>query len=245
MTRSPVDEVDTLTFDVFSTILDPSSSLISAATRFVQSKGLETDVEAFCAKWLARQRIEQLQESMMMTGHTGYVEASRRALVYTLRGEGIEFTDAELTEVLKLWWELSPFEDSVEALGRLKERYRLAILSNGDVDLLAHLVSERIGVRFDAVVSVQQAGAFKPHPAVYRTAARVLDSEPHRMMMVTAHSIDIMGARACGYRGAWVNRGRLPFDETAYRPDITTDDLAGLASSLLDGTTRAQVREVA
>ena len=245
MPPSPVDEVDTLTFDVFSTILDPSSSLVSAATRFIQTKGIETDVDDFCARWLARQRIEQLQESMTMTGHTGYIQASRRALVYTLRGEGVEFTDDEVAEVLKLWWELSPFEDSVAALGRLGERYRLAILSNGDVDLLAHLVSERIRVKFDAVVSVQQAGAFKPHPAVYRTAARILDSEPHRLMMATAHSIDVMGARACGYRAAWVNRGALPFDDTHYRPDIITDDLAGLASTLLDGGARTPVREVA
>ena len=244
MTRSPVDEVDTLTFDVFSTILDASSSLVSVATRLIQSKGLETDADAFCARWLARQRVEQLQETLMKTGHTGYLQASRRALVHTLHGEGVVLTEAEVAEVLKLWWELRPFEDSVEALGRLGERYRIAVLSNGDVDLLAHLVSKSIGVRFDAVVSVQQAGAFKPHPAAYRTAARVLDSEPHRIMMATAHSIDVMGARSCGYRAAWVNRGALPFDETHYRPDITTDDLAGLASSLLDATTRAQVREV-
>ena len=245
MTHSPVDEVDTLTFDVFSTILDPSSSLVSAATRFIGAKGMETDVDDFCARWLARQRIEQLQESMTMTGHTGYIQASRRALVYTLRGEGVEFTDDEISKVLELWWDLSPFEDSVEALGRLGERYRLAILSNGDVDLLSHLVSERIRVNFDAVVSVQQAGAFKPHPAVYRTAARVLDSEPHRLMMATAHSIDVMGARACGFRAAWVNRGALPFDETRYLPDIITDDLAGLASSLLDGAARTRGHEAA
>ena len=166
MTRSPVDEVDTLIFDVFSSIMDPSSSLVSAATRFIQAKGMDTDVDDFCARWLTRQRIEQLQESMTMTGHTGYIQASRRALVYTLRGEGVEFTDDEIVEVLQLWWELTPFDDSVEALGRLGERYRLAILSNGDVDLLAHLVSERIRVKFDAVVSVQKAGALKPHPAV-------------------------------------------------------------------------------
>lgn len=245
MRHSPVDEPNTLTFDVFSTILDPSASLVSAATRFIQTKGMETDVDDFSARWLARQRIEQLQESLTMTGHTGYIQASRRALVHTLHGEGVEFTDDEIAEVLELWWELNPFEDSVEALGRLGEHYRLAILSNGDVDLLAHLVSERICVKFDTVVSAQQAGAFKPHPAVYRTAARFLDSEPHRLMMASAHSIDVMGARACGFRAAWVNRDALPFDETRYRPDIITDDLTGLASSLLDGVARTPVHEVA
>ena len=170
----------------------------------------------------------------MMTGHTGYLEVSRRALVYSLRGEGVEFTEGEVSELMKAWEELSPFEDAVQALNRLSERYRLAVLSNGNAWLLKHLLSERVEVSFDAVVSVQEAGAFKPHPSVYRTAARILASEPDQMMMVTAHSIDVMGARACGYRGAFVNRYNLPFDETIYQPDVSTGDLRELASYLLD-----------
>ena len=215
MDRNPLERVTTLTFDVFGTILDPSESLVPAASRFLRSKGVSIESSAFCARWFARQRIEQLQETLMMTGHTGYLEVSRRALVYSLRGEGVEFTEGEVSELMKAWEELSPFEDAVQALNRL--------------------LSERVEVSFDAVVSVQEAGAFKPHPSVYRTAARILESEPDQIMMVTAHSIDVIGARSCGYRGAFVNRYKLPFEETIYQPDVTTCDLRELASYLLDG----------
>ena len=235
MDRNPLERVTTLTFDVFGTILDPSESLVPAASRFLRSKGVSIESSAFCARWFARQRIEQLQETLMRTGHTGYLEVSRRALVYSLRGEGVEFTEGEVSELMKAWEELSPFEDAVQALNRLSERYRLAVLSNGNPWLLKHLLSERVEVSFDAVVSVQEAGAFKPHPSVYRTAARILESEPDQIMMVTAHSIDVIGARSCGYRGAFVNRYKLPFEETIYQPGVTTCDLRELASYLLDG----------
>ena len=61
----------------------------------------------------------------------------------------------------------------------------------------------------------------------------MLESEPHEIMMVAAHSFDVMGARACGFRGAFVNRYRLPFEETRFRPDITVDDFNELAAELL------------
>ena len=105
-------------------------------------------------------------------------------------------------------------------------------LSNGEQWYLEHLVKDRIGFDFDDISSVERAGAFKPHPSVYRTAARLLGAAPAEIMMVASHSFDVMGARACGYRGAYVNRYRLPFDETQYRPDIEVNDFVELAARL-------------
>ena len=84
-------------------------------------------------------------------------------------------------------------------------------LSNGDAWLLNHLVDNRIRVPFSDLISVDRVGVFKPHPSVYRAAARALDLEPLQIMMVAAHSFDVMGARACGYRGAYGDRYGLPF----------------------------------
>ena len=81
-----------------------------------------------------------------------------------------------------------------------------------------------------------EAGAFKPHPSVYRTAAGLLECEPHEIMMVAAHSFDIMGARACGFRGAFVNRYGLPYEDTPLLPDLVVEDFDGLASELLTPT---------
>jgi 2-haloacid dehalogenase len=136
---------------------------------------------------------------------------------------------------MKVWQQLEPFEDAVEGLNRLKGRYRLVGLSNGEQWFLEHLAKNRIRFDFDAIISVEKAEFFKPHPAVYRTAARILGVEPGEIMMVASHSFDIMGARACGFRGAYVNRYGLPFDETPFQPDLTLADFHQLADYLLEG----------
>ena len=107
---------------------------------------------------------------------------------------------------------LSPFPEVVEALDRLKSRFRLVALSNGNPWFLDHLVKNRIKYEFDGVLSVELAGVFKPHPGVYRRAARELDLEVGELIMVSANSFDILGARACRLRGVYVNRYDLSFD---------------------------------
>jgi 2-haloacid dehalogenase len=82
------------------------------------------------------------------------------------------------------------------------------------------------------MISVDSVGAFKPSPQVYRYAARVLKAEPQELMMVSAHSFDAIGARASGYRAAYVNRYDLPYDETPYLCDIEVRDFVGLADKL-------------
>ena len=110
----------------------------------------------------------------------------------------------------------------------------MVVLSNGEPDYLTHLARNRIRFEFDSIISVEEAGAFKPHPGVYRVAARILDTNPHEILMVAAHSFDIMGARACGFRGAFVNRYRLPYEDTKqYTPDLEARDFNELADILL------------
>jgi len=165
-------------------------------------------------------------------GHSGYLETARRALLYVLRLNRVTFTPEEVDRFMEGWKELKPFEDAVEGLERLKGRYRLIVLSNGDEWLLQHLVKNRVRFDFDEIISAETAGVFKPHPAAYRTCARVLGREPHELMMVSSNSFDVMGARACGFRGAWVERYGLPFEETPYQPDLIVKDFRELADSL-------------
>ena len=232
MSESPLAHVTTLAFDIFGTVLDLTGSMTPPARKFLERKGAAVKVEAFWDQWRARQRIEQYQDSLMMLGHSGYLETCRRALLYCLRLNGIPFTDAEVREVMQAWQALSPYADAAEGLRRLRSRYKLVALSNGEQPYLEHLEKERMRFGFDALISVQRAGFFKPHPAVYRTGATVLGLEPHRIMMVAAHAFDIMGARACGYRGAYVNRYRLPYEESPHRPDIEVRDFVELAGAL-------------
>jgi len=232
MSEQPLARVTTLAFDIFGTVLDLTGSLTRPTRQFLQGKGAAVSAETFWDQWRARQRIEQYQDSLMMLGHSGYLEACRKALLYCLRLYGISFTDSEVRGVMQAWQQLSPHADVAEGLRRLKSRYKLVALSNGEQAYLEHLERERMRFGFDAIISVQRAGVFKPHPAVYRTGATVLGLEPDQIMMVAAHSFDIMGARACGYRGAYVNRYRLPYEESPHRPDLEVRDFVELAAAL-------------
>ncbi|MCI0882420.1 MAG: haloacid dehalogenase type II, partial [Chloroflexi bacterium] len=182
-----------------------------------------------------RQRIEQYQDTLVELGHTGYLETARKAFVYVSRLNRLDPTPAQVETFMSGWQELSPFPECVEALDRLGGRYRLIALSNGNPWFLDHLVKNRIKYDFDDVMSVEDVGSFKPAPGVYRRAARNLGMEPGEIIMVSANSFDVMGARTCGFRGAYVNRYDLPFEDThkQYEPDVTVKNFAELADALL------------
>ena len=226
--------VTTLTFDIFGTVLDLGGSLAQPTREFLEQLGASISAERFWEEWRGRQRIEQYQDSLLMLGHSGYLETCRRALVYSLRNNGISFDDSQVQRLMGAWQGLRPYPDALDGLERLKEGYRLVALSNGEPWYLEHLAENQIKFNFDRVISVEEAGFFKPHPSVYRTAARLLGAEPHEILMVAAHSFDVMGARAAGFRGAYVNRYGLPYEDTTqYGPDVVVDDFRPLARQLL------------
>jgi 2-haloacid dehalogenase len=224
--------VHTLAFDAFGTILDLGSSHAQRLGDFLKSKGSEISAEELWKQWRYRQRIEQYQDNQFYSGHYGYLDSSRRALIYTLRASKLPFVDADICRIMDGWQELVPFRDAVAGLEYLRSKFKLVVLSNGERDFLAHLVKNRIRFDFDRVISVEDVGVFKPNPQVYRYAARVLQAEPCELMMVSSNSFDVVGARASGYRAAYVNRYDLPYDETPYRFDIEAADFLELAEKL-------------
>jgi 2-haloacid dehalogenase len=233
MSENPINRVDTLTFDIFGTVLDLTGGIVPTLDGFLAQKRTAVTGADFWTQWRARQRIEQYQDTIVMLGHDGYLEVARRALVYTLRKNEVEHTGDDAHDILKVFENLNPFQDAVDGLNQLASRYRLVALSNGNQWLVDHLVDKRINAPFSATFSVDSVGRFKPHPSVYRTAAKTLDREPGRIMMVAAHAFDVMGARACGFRGAYVNRYRLPYEDSVLQPDATVNDFRELASWLL------------
>ena len=232
---NPLSRCRAVTFDLFGTVLDLEGSLTPALEPLLRGR-FDGAAAAFWKRLRYRQRIEQYQDSLMMLGHGGYLETVRRTFSYVARGAGFTPTAADYEAYLAAWERLDPFPECRAALERLRGRYRLVALSNGDAPYLQRLVAGRIRVAFDAVISVDAAGAFKPHPAVYRVAARELRLEVGELAMVSANSFDVLGARTCGLRGIYVDRYRLPYEETApqYLPDATVCDFDQLAALLLD-----------
>jgi len=225
--------VKALTFDLFGTVLDLRGSLTPYIADLLEKKGSDADPDNFWSQWRYRQRIEQYQDTLLSLSHSGYLETSRRAFVYTLDLNDIKATPEEVKEFMRCWQQLSPFPEVLESFDRLKSRYRLVALSNGDPEYLQHLAKNRIKWVFDYVFSVQTVGAFKPHPKVYRKAASSIKLEVGECGMISANSFDIMGARACGFRGAYINRYNLPYEDTEFRPDVTVKDFIELADAIL------------
>lgn len=230
---SRFDNIQALTFDLFGTVLDLGGSLTPHIAKFLQAKKAEIAPSRFWEQWRARQRIEQYQDNILMLGHSGYLEAARRAFVYTLALHSLPASPEEIRNFMSAWQDLSPFPEVLPALRRLKGIYRLVVLSNGEAAYLDYLVKQRVKWDFDEVISVEIVGAFKPHPGVYRRAAQILNLAVGECMMVSAHTFDLLGAKSCGFKAAYVNRYNLPEEDSPFQPDLRVKDFTELASALI------------
>ncbi len=232
---NPIKKVNTLTFDIFGTVLDLAGSLIPPLNQLLKKCDTPENItgDDVWAIWRQRQRIEQYQDNLLMLGHSGYLPVKRRALLYTLRTLKINFTYEQIDEFMDAYNFLSPFKDAIDGLNQLSEKFNLVILSNGEQNYLDYLAKNRIEMDFHSILSAQSVGQFKPHPSVYRYACRSLKLEPENIMMVASHSFDILGARHSGFRGAYVNRYDLPYDESEYKPDLISNDFTDLCEQLL------------
>ena len=233
MAEESLARVKYLTFDIFGTVMDLSVSLAGPAGEFLAAHGSEMTGPALYAEWRERQRIEQYQDNLLMLGHSGYLETCRRAFVYCLKKHNVSYTTESVQEFMQVYKGLRPYDDAIEGLRSLAGRYRLVALSNGEQWYLEELLGNNVPVEFDAIISVEQVGAFKPSPGIYRKAMQRLRCEPGEIMMVAAHAFDILGAQACGFRAAYVNRYKLPTEDSEYQPDIIVDDFVELAAKLL------------
>ena len=229
-----IESVTTLTFDIFGTVLDLSGSLVPPLDDLLNQCPDTSHLSGadVWTSWRHRQRIEQYQDNLLMLGHSGYLKVKKRALLYTLRSLKVDFSLEQIDEFMDAYNSLVPFPDAKPSLKRLKTKFKIVMLSNGEHSYLEKLAAENIGVEFDSIYSAETAGQFKPHPSVYRLAANSLNIEPNEIMMVAAHSFDILGARHSGYRGAYVNRYDLPYDESQFTPDITTSNFEELCHKL-------------
>jgi 2-haloacid dehalogenase len=233
-TADPVELKDTLTvltFDLYGTVVDMQTGLTLAVTPYLRAKGWEGRPHALVTWWRRTHFEHSMIDALLDRGHTPYREIGRRALTLTLERAGVPHTQEEVQSLVAEIERLRPFDDVVEALGRLRKRYRLAILSNGDPDMLEN-ARPCIGFEFDHYISIATAGYFKPHFRTYRKAAEILGAELPRIMHVANHAFDCIGAQAAGMKGCFVNRRRRPYEETPYPPTLVVESFTALADAL-------------
>jgi 2-haloacid dehalogenase len=234
MAGDPLDGVTTLMFDFYGTVVDMQAGLTEAITPYLQAKG-STLAPGRVVTWWRRTHFEaSMIDALLQRDHTPYRQIGQQAVDYALERAGIPHTAEEVAELVGAIERLRPFPDVLEALERLKAHdYRLVILSNGDPDMLERGVAYA-GTRdlFARVISVAEAGAFKPHVATYRTACSLLGADAARVLFVANHAFDCVGAKGFGMRTAFVDRRKRPFGNDKYPPDLIVGDFRELADVL-------------
>ncbi len=223
--------VTTVMFDQYGTVVDMQGGLTGMAAPFLAGKGWRGDPHRFVTWWRRTHFEDSLIDSLCDRGHTSYREIGQRAVAQVMRRAGIDFTADEVRWLVSRIERLKPFPDVLAALGRLRRQYRLAILSNGDRDML-EAAKPHIGFDFDAVISVEAAGYFKPHRATYARACEILAVDPSGVLFVANHAFDCIGAKAAGMRTAFIDRRQRPFGGSSHQPDLIVEDFAALAQAL-------------
>ena len=136
--------------------------------------------------------------------------------------------------LMELYFELTPFPEVCEVLDSLRSRgFQTAILSNGSTSMLEALVSHAdLDGAFDAVLSVDAVGVFKPHPSVYQYALDVLGAPANAVSFQSANGWDAFAASAFGMRVVWCNRSRQKRERLPGEPDFEVETLAELPALL-------------
>ena len=227
-------DVRALVFDVFGTVVDWRSGVAREVRRLLPG----IDAEALADEWRGRYVPSMDRVRRGERPWTSLDDLHRASLDELLADFGVpDVSKAVRTELVLAWHRLDPWPDSVAGLTRLKKRYVIASLSNGNVALLVDMAKHG-GLPWDTVLSAELFGHYKPDPEVYDGAARLLGLPPERVLMVAAHVGDLAAARARGLRTAYVHRpdehgpATAPPQETDPDADVSVASLTELASVL-------------
>lgn len=232
-------DVTALAFDVFGTVVDWRSGVIRECEELGRRKDLDDlDWAAFADEWRGKYApsMDRVRHGEMSWAN---LDALHRASLEELIEEfGISglLTEEEKEHLNKAWHRLDPWPDAVPGLTRLRERYVLATLSNGNIALLTNM-AKRAGLPWDLILSAELVRHYKPDPETYLMVPDLLDLRPEEVMLVAAHPSDLRNAQNHGLRAAYVPRPLEHGPEREAEPpdpsfDIVADDLIELAEKL-------------
>jgi 2-haloacid dehalogenase len=190
-----------LVFDVFGTVVDWHGSI----ARDVLRRGLQVDGGDFALAWRAGYAPAMDDVRQGRLPWTNIDGLHRRILDRLLAGQGLSLEEETVVDLNLVWHRLDPWPDAVPGLWRLKRRWPIATLSNGNVSLLVDLARHG-GLPWDAVFSAELFGHYKPDPETYLGAARLFGVAPNELMLVACHPSDLQAAARCGLRTAYVER---------------------------------------
>jgi 2-haloacid dehalogenase len=218
----PFAGIAVFVFDAYGTLLD----LGDFTRRFHEALGDKAD--GLMALW-RRKQLEYSWLRSLMGRHTDFWHVTGQALDYAMAAYGMS-DPALRARMMEAWLAPKAYPEAVQVLTALRQAgVKTAILSNGSPSMLAAGINATgLTPLLDAVLSVEAAGIFKPHPSVYKLATDRFGVEPKLVGFVSGNGWDVAGAAAFGFRVAWVNRTGAPQDELPAGPDAVIGDLTGL-----------------
>jgi 2-haloacid dehalogenase len=219
-------------FDQYGTVVDMQGGLTAAAAPFLKRKGWAGDPNSFVTWWRRTHFENSMIDALLHRAHTPYREIGHRSVAYVMDRAGIPHTLEEVHWLVAQIETLRCFPEVPEALARLKTRYRIMVLSNGDPDMLEAAKGHH-GIAFDRVISVAEANSFKPHVATYTKAAEIAGVHMDEVLFVANHAFDCIGAKSAGMRTAFIDRRRRPFGITPHQPDIIVRLMSELADLMV------------
>ncbi len=236
--NSELTAVKALVFDVFGTTVDWRTSIIAEAQEFGARKGISADWEGLVDQWRAgyepsmhKVRIGELPWTKLDDLHRLTLDR----LLADFKVSGLD--EAEIDWLNRAWHRLQPWPDVVSGLTRLRRKFTIATLSNGNVSLLTNM-AKSAGLPWDCIFSAELARHYKPDVETWLKTAELLSLQTNEIMLVAAHNDELVSAAEQGYATAFVGR------PTEYGPlqcrdfkadhefDIVADDFNAVADAL-------------
>lgn len=225
-----VSQVKAVVFDVFGTVVDWRSSITREVSAVANRLGVDGDWEHFADRW--RGGYHDGMQSFR-AGTRGWMKADtmhRERLDILIEEFGLTgLSDEETEQLNRAWHRLDPWPDAVEGLTRLKSKYVIGTLSNGNIGLLVNMAKYG-GLPWDAVLSAENFQSYKPDPKVYLGAAELLGIEPGELMLGAAHLNDLHAAMDVGLRSGFIARPD-EFGNGNPKAELEADDGIDVAAS--------------
>lgn len=232
-------DIKAIVFDTFGTLVDWRGSIARDLSAWAASQGIDgIDWTRLADLWRGRYQPQMERVRSGQRPWTKLDELHDESLRELLPLVGLPaLSDEQRRHVNRVWHRLDPWPDVVPGLTRLKRRYIIGPLSNGNIALLTNL-AKHAGLPWDIVFSAEHFERYKPQPETYLGVCRQLDLRPDEVMMCAAHNGDLRAARNAGLRTAFIARpseyGPVQTTDLAAEEawDVVADDVESLAQTM-------------
>jgi 2-haloacid dehalogenase len=214
-----VSDVRAIVFDTFGTVVDWRASIVRDLGAWGQSQGITADWERLADLWRSNYEPQKDRVRRGDIPWTNLDDLHAEALRLILPQLGLDLSEEQRHHVSRVWHRLSAWPEAVAGLERLKTRYIIGPMSNGNIALLVNM-AKHAHLPWDAIFSAEHFQRYKPHPDTYLGVCRQLDLQPAQVMMCAAHNYDLRAARALGLKTGFIPR---PLE---YGPTQKTDLVA-------------------